>query len=34
MNKKFTKIISVIMAALMGLSCVSILIYVIAAAIA
>lgn len=33
MKKKFTKIISVIMAVLMGLSCVSVLIYVIAAAL-
>lgn len=33
MNKKFTKVLSVIMAVLMGLSCVSVLIYVIAAAI-
>lgn len=33
MNKKFTKVLSIIMAVLMGLSCVSVLIYVIAAAI-
>lgn len=33
MNKKFTKVVSVILAILLGLSCVSVLGYVLAAGI-